>query len=159
MPAGRKKKPLQLHILNETDRPCRRNDKEPIPDIPETIPVPPDNISESAKKVWRDNVEAFYNAGVLTSLDINAFTFLAQITGMWFDAVDEFKKDPSFTRFTANGNEMQNPLVGTINTLSNLSAKYFSEFGMTPSSRTKIKVENQQKKQNKFTINAQQGNS
>lgn len=160
MPAGRKSVPTNIHVLNGTDRPCRRNEDEPDPGLLESVPPVPEILeSETAADVWNENAGKFYSSGVLTSSDIDAFTVLSQITAMWIDAVKEFNRKPVFTVEGGMGTEKQNPLINTINTLSAMSLKYFTEFGMTPSSRTKIKVSGLSKKKNKFSSNLLQANS
>ena len=42
------------------------------------------------------------------------------------------------TETTSNGNIIQNPLVGIANKSLELMHKYLTEFGMSPSSRTRV---------------------
>jgi P27 family predicted phage terminase small subunit len=158
MPAGRKPLPRKFHVLNGTDRPCRRNDSEPVPDEFKDIPKPPAHLSKTAKKEWERMSKVLYSSGLLTQLDYSEFAIYCQSWGRWVDAEKKIS-DTSMVVKTANGNPINNPYMNIANTAMRDCHKFLSEFGMTPSSRTKIKVENQQKKQNKFTINAQQGNS
>jgi P27 family predicted phage terminase small subunit len=158
MPAGRKPLPRKFHILNGTDRPCRRNDDEPIPESDIDIPKPPTHLSASAKKEWKRMSKVLHSTGLLTQLDYSQFAIYCQAWGRWVDAEKKIS-DTSMVVKTANGNPINNPYMNIANTAMRDCHKFLSEFGMTPSSRTKIKVENQQKNQNKFTSNAQQANS
>jgi P27 family predicted phage terminase small subunit len=158
MPAGRKRLPTKFHVLNGTDRPCRRNDEEPAPDVFNKIPDPPEHLSVSAKKEWGRMSVILHSNGLLTQLDYSQFAIYCQAWGRWVDAESSISENSMVVQ-TANGNPVNNPYINIANTAMRDCHKFLSEFGMTPSSRTKIKVENQQKKQNKFTINAQQGNS
>ena len=169
MPAGRKKLPTQFHILNGTDRPCRRNDEEPIPESDFNIPKPPKHLSKSAKKEWGRMSKILHSNGLLTKLDYSEFEIYCQAYGRWVDAEELMKKTPTYIKLadgtkigtgmimmTKNGNAIQSPLLNIATSAMRDCDKYLSEFGMTPSSRTKIKVGNAQKKQNKFTVNTQQ---
>lgn len=155
MPAGRKRLPMKLHVLNGTDRPCRRNEDEPTPEGYAEIPEPPAHLSRAAKKEWKRMSQVLHSNGLLTQLDYSQFAIYCQAWGRWVDAEKKIS-DTSMVVKTANGNPINNPYMNIANTAMRDCHKFLSEFGMTPSSRTKIKVENQNKKQNKFTVNAQQ---
>lgn len=158
MPAGRKRLPTKFHVLNGTDRPCRRNDDEPIPEGFIDIPKPPVHLSKSAKKEWKRMSEILHSNGLLTQLDYSQFAIYCQAWGRWVDAEKKITENSMVVK-TANGNPINNPYMNIANTAMRDCHKFLSEFGMTPSSRTKIKVENQTKKQNKFSVNAQQAAS
>lgn len=158
MPAGRKRLPTKFHVLNGTDRPCRRNDNEPVPDEYSDIPKPPAHLSKTAKKEWKRMSKILHSSGLLTQLDFSQFAIYCQAWGRWVDAEKKISETNMVVK-TANGNPINNPYMNIANTAMRDCHKFLSEFGMTPSSRTKIKVENQNKKQNKFTVNAQQAAS
>jgi P27 family predicted phage terminase small subunit len=158
MPAGRKRLPTKFHVLNGTDRPCRRNNGEPMPDSEIDIPKPPMHLSASAKKEWKRMSKVLHSTGLLTQLDYSQFAIYCQAWGRWVDAEKKITENSMVVK-TANGNPINNPYMNIANTAMRDCHKFLSEFGMTPSSRTKIKIDNQTKKQNKFTSNAQQANS
>lgn len=166
MTAGRPRKPTNLHVINGTDRPCRRNDDEPQPDIIDDIPYPAFKLSDSAMDQWTPICRELMNMRVLTRADIWALTLCCQALGQFIDAQDEIYGDEEsgkigagFTITTDKGNELQHPAVAVSNRAFELAAKMLTEFGMTPSSRTKIKVSPGQKKQNRFSGNGvKQGN-
>jgi P27 family predicted phage terminase small subunit len=158
MPAGRKPLPRKFHILNGTDRPCRRNENEPVPDEFPDIPKPPAHLSKTAKKEWKRMSKVLHASGLLTQLDYSQFAIYCQAWGRWVDAEKKITETSMVVK-TANGNPINNPYMNIANTAMRDCHKFLSEFGMTPSSRTKIKIDNQAKKQNKFTSNAQQANS
>lgn len=166
MPAGRKKLPLKLHVLNGTDRPCRRNEDEPIPDIPKEIPKPPDFLSDSAKVEWVTMAEKLYNLGLLTEIDHSALALYCQAWGEFKDAQKEIYGDEEkgvlgkgFTTISDKGNELQHPLVGISHNAMQIAHKFLTEFGMTPASRSKTKGSTPVKKENKFSGNAQRAAS
>lgn len=151
MARGRKKRPTIFHVLNGTDRPCRRNEEEPQPDIPDILQDPPDFLSESAKKEWYSMGNILHNAGLLTELDYSAFKKYCIAEGHIVDAAVEM--GDKFTVFGAKGTVVQNPLMAIINKSMEISHRFLIEYGMTPSSRTKIKGNKPRKKINRFAEN------
>jgi P27 family predicted phage terminase small subunit len=170
MTAGRPKKPTALHIFNGTDRPCRRNDNEPMPEIDPEVPLPPDSLSEHGKKKWIELAKVLYSNGLLTQLDYDEFEIYCQTWEVLKEAEEMMKKSVMSIKMkdgstkttglivvTKNGNVINSPFLNIANTARRDCHKYLSEFGMTPSSRTKTKDINSQRKQNKFSnnVNAQ----
>lgn len=160
MPAGRKKKPTQFHVLNGTDRPCRRNEDEPQPDISDATPEPPSFLSDSAKAEWVNISKKLYDAGLLTEIDHSALALYCQAWGEFLDAQLEIYGDEEqgiigkgFTVISDKGNELQNPVVAISHRAMELCHKFLTEFGMTPSSRTKTKSEKKKKNVNRFAEN------
>jgi len=172
MPAGRKPLPRKFHVLNGTDRPCRRNEDEPKPDIDNEVPRPPKEIPTAAKKKWKELAKEFHASGILTKIDYDALETYCKTWATLKEAEELIKKTvmsiktadgttikTGLITVTKNGNVIQSPLLNIINTARRDGIKFLSEFGATPSSRTKIKVDTQQKKKNRFAINAQQASS
>jgi len=166
MPAGRKKLPTKFHVLNGTDRPCRRNEDEPQPEIMPAIPLPPDFLSYSAKEEWGVMAEKLHKAGLLTEIDHSALALYCQAWGEFKDAQKEIYGDEEnglqgkgFTTVSDKGNELQHPLVGISHNAMQLAHKFLTEFGMTPASRSKTKGAAPPKNKNKFSDNAQRAAS
>jgi len=160
MSQGRKPKPREFHVINGTDRPCRRNKEEPKPDIPDEIPSAPEFLSDSAQAEWDNISKKLYNNGLLTEIDYSALALYCQAWGEFVDAQLEIYGDEEkgivgkgFTVISDKGNELQNPLVGISHRAMELCHKFLTEFGMTPSSRTKTKSEKKNKNKNRFSEN------
>ncbi|HJZ06319.1 MAG TPA: phage terminase small subunit P27 family [Patescibacteria group bacterium] len=166
MTAGRKRKPTQFHVINGTDRPCRRNENEPIPEIDSEIPLPPAHLTDHAKVEWLRMSKVLYNNGLLTQLDYAEFEIYCQAWGVLREADELMKKTfismktsdgtsikTGLIMVTKNGNVINSPFLNIANTARRDCHKFLSEFGMTPSSRTKTKDVNSQRKQNKFYNN------
>lgn len=151
MTAGRPRKPTKMHIYNGTDRPCRRNENEPQPDSPDELQDPPEYLPERAKEEWYRMGKILHEAGLLTVLDYTEFRNYCLAESHIVEA--EKKMGSEFVTIGAKGTEIQNPLMAIINKSMELSHKFLVEYGMTPSSRTKIKVGDTGKKQNKFSVN------
>ena len=155
MAAGRKKTPTNLHVLNGTDRPCRRNKEEPQPDMPDDIEHPPEYLSKAAKDEWYRTARLLHKIGLLTEVDYTEFKNYCIAEGQIEDAVKEM--GDSFTVVGKNGVEVVNPLMKIIHKSMELSHKFLTEYGMTPSSRTKVKASKSTKQSNKFANNSKTG--
>jgi P27 family predicted phage terminase small subunit len=61
-------------------------------------------------------------------------------------AATEEMKTSTMTITTDKGNEVQNPIIGILNRSIEISHKLATEFGMTPSSRSKVTATKTEKK-------------
>ena len=139
MARGRKPKPTGLKLVtgNPGNRPL--NESEPVivtPDLPE----PPEHLSKIAKEEWNLVAPALYNCGVLSIIDRAALGAYCQAYGRWVMAETELAK-VEMVRETSKGTLVQSPLVGIANKAANDMVKFAAEFGMTPSSRTRLSVD------------------
>jgi P27 family predicted phage terminase small subunit len=166
MPAGRKRKPTQFHVINGTDRPCRRNESEPTPEIDSEIPQPPAHLKGHAREEWVRMSKILYNNGLLTQLDYPEFEIYCQAWGVLKEAEGLMKKSlismktsdgtsikTGLIMVTKNGNVINSPFLNIANTARRDCHKFLSEFGMTPSSRTKTKGADPNKNKNRFSNN------
>ncbi|HEV8466094.1 MAG TPA: phage terminase small subunit P27 family [Pseudolabrys sp.] len=136
--------PTQLKVLrgNPGKRPIK---PEPQPRITEDIPEPPDCLTDDARLEWLRVTPELYRLGLLTVLDLQPLVAYCDAFGRFMTAKRAIAlmaaKDP-LTRGlmirTTNGNMIQNPLVGTLNTAANLMVRFASEFGLTPCARTRL---------------------
>ena len=139
---GRKKKPTKLKVIEGTFRKDRSSESEPFPDV--CIPLPPDHLTDTAKKEWERISRELYSLGLLSEIDMAALAGYCQVYGRWADAEAQLKEGSILVK-TNSGNIIQSPLVGIANTALKLMHKLLAEFGMTPASRAKV-VSNKQEK-------------
>lgn len=139
MAAGRKPKPTALKELegNPGKRKLNRNEPKPAKGIPPC----PDWLLPEAKKEWERLAENLGQLGVLTNVDMAAFAAYCQSYARWKEAQEHIDKDGS-TFTTDKGYQQQTPWVGIANTNQKLMLQAASEFGLTPSSRSRIVVDN-----------------
>lgn len=142
--AGRKPKPTHLKLI--TGNPGRRplNDNEPKPD--RVVPACPEHLSVGAKKEWIRVTELLIKVGILTVIDGDALSLYCQLYSDWVDLQKE-KGKPGFV--FADDKGRKNPLMTVQNELVKDIKALCSEFGMTPSSRSRLSVSGG-KKTNKF---------
>lgn len=136
--AGRKPKPTALKVLagNPGNRPLNQHEAR----IRRALPRCPDELTDEAKREWRRVARELYDAGLLTRVDRAALAMYCQTWATWIKAEEEceLKGEVITTTF---GNFVQNPWRGVANKSLKLCQSLAAEFGMTPSSRSRVKAE------------------
>lgn len=155
MTVGRKPKPTHLKIVtgNPGKRPLPLN--EAVVALAE--PTPPNFLCDDAKVEWGRVCSALYAAGLMTELDRAALAAYCAAYGRWAQAerainrmAEKDELNSALMIKTKNGNAIQNPLVGTANKAKSDMVRYATEFGMTPSARSRVDAIPQDgKKENK----------
>jgi P27 family predicted phage terminase small subunit len=131
-------KPRALKELegNPSKRPL--NPREPKPAVKR--PRCPAYLDNSAKREWRRLVPILERMRVLTEADEIALANLCQQYAMLQEAQIKLRKTGLLIK-TRSGYIQQSPLVGIISVTVDQVIKLSREFGLTPSSRTRIQVE------------------
>jgi P27 family predicted phage terminase small subunit len=118
---------------NPTGKALPKN--EPQPSI--EIPPPPSFLSNIGKREYRRVAKILKPLGVITELDSTMLAAYADAFSTWADAVDKIKSE-GYMLTGKNGNFYQNPYVGMKNQAMEKVIKIAAEFGMTPSSRSRV---------------------
>lgn len=132
---GRKPKPTVLKILegNPGKRPI--NKKEPRPE--KKAPRCPGWLEPEARKEWRRMCKQMEELGVLTLVDAAAFAGYCQAYARWKEAEEFISKHGTIFK-TPSGYIQQVPQVSIAQTYLKIMKDFCSEFGLTPSSRSRI---------------------
>ena len=132
---GRKPKPTALKVLegNPGKRPL--NDREPVP--PKGTLKCPAWLLPEAKKEWKRLAPALEAMGVLTMADLTAFAGYCQAYARWREAEEFITQHGSIFR-TPSGYVQQVPQVSIAQTYLKIMNKFAEQFGLTPSSRSRI---------------------
>lgn len=137
MPVGRKPKPTKLKLLqgNPGHRPL--NEGEPEPEV--ATPDPPEQWAADSleRREWDRIVPELLALRLLTRIDRAALVLYCQAWARNQLAEAEIA-EKGLTIATALGNIIQNPAVGVANKAAELAHKFLTEFGMTPSSRSRV---------------------
>ena len=139
---GRKAHPTALRIIkgNPTRRPL--NKQEPKPQKWTT--QPPERLSEKALSVWEHVEGVMQGIGVLAQTDAAGVELLCEAYADYLDAREELKEFGSnyYTTTTRDGGLMYrtHPAMGVIQDADRRIRAWLVEYGMTPSSRSKIKA-------------------
>lgn len=133
--SGRKPKPTALKVLegNPGKRPL--NNKEPKPKS--KAPKCPSWLESEAKKEWRRMGNQLELLGVLTEVDMSAFSGYCQAYARWKEAEEFISKHGTIVK-TPSGYWQQVPQVSIAQTYLKIMMKFCEQFGLTPSSRSRI---------------------
>lgn len=139
MGVGRKPKPTQLKVLagNPGKRPLNQN--EATPDALEEVPPAPEHLSDDAKVEWERIVPRLMKSRLLTEIDTAAIAAYCQVYGRWVAAERDLKTRGQFLT-SKDGNVYHNPSLSIANKALDQMRKFMTEFGMTPSSRSRVSV-------------------
>ncbi len=91
-------------------------------------------------------VPRLHDAGLLTYVDRAGLAMYCQAWGRWVEAEEQVKKHGAVVK-TAKGNLIQNPYLAIANRAMKQLQSLASDFGMTPSSRSRVTVQAQAEEQ------------
>jgi P27 family predicted phage terminase small subunit len=140
-PRGKKPTPSHLKLITGTFRKDRSSKHEPMPEL--AIPSVPPELSDDAKLEWGRASVDLYRMGLLTHIDRMALAAYCDSCGIFIRArrllakLGEDGADGLLIK-TAQGNLIQNPLIGIANKAKRDMMAYAAEFGMTPSARARV---------------------
>lgn len=157
---GRKPKPPEQHILN--GNPSRLNLEKRqkfIEKLDRKIPQPPAELDQRGREYWLEIVPALQKAGILATADAGALFGLCESYALMKAAAASLKKlaetikakieagevddisDSIFYYKTSNGIYRQYPQLAQFKEASVIYKAYASEFGLTPSSRMRVDLD------------------
>lgn len=142
--------PTELKLLrgNPGKRPL--NDKEPRPAEIQETPKPPAFLGKYGKKEWKRITPLLVKNKLFTELDETALAAYCQAYDRWITVEKCLRGYEKMTYVTDKGNIVQRPEVGIANKAMEELLKFGREFGLSPSSRTNLKVEEQETKDDPF---------
>ncbi len=127
---GRKPKPPGM----SSRRPDRPKDG-PVTRLP---PCPP-HITGEARKEWSRTGKKLVAFGLVTDIDRSALAIYCQAWGRWVEAEEQLTKFGTVIK-SPNGYPIQSPYLAIANKAMDQMAKILVEFGMSPSSRSRVTV-------------------
>jgi P27 family predicted phage terminase small subunit len=135
----RGRKPLPSNVVRLRGNPGKRrlNDAEPRPTS--RVPACPACLGEEATKEWKRLSKELAELGLLTGLDRGMLAAYCQAHALWVEAVASIERYGTMIK-SPNGFPMQSPYVVVANKQVDIMVRIAAEFGMTPSSRTRIRV-------------------
>ena len=128
---------------NPGRRPYPKN--EPKPEKSEKIPLAPRHLDKVAQKEWRRMAKELHPIGLLTNIDLTALAAYCSTYSLWVDAITKIQKHGPLIK-AQSGFPMQSPYLQIANKSQAEMRKWMVEFGLTPSSRTRITVEKPKEK-------------
>ena len=141
---GVKPTPTALKLVKGEKKKSRLNPDEPQPEL--GIPSCPTELSDTVKVEWGRISKELNKLGLITEIDRAALTGYCDAYGRWADASEVLKKTGLIIKSPVQGVPMQNPVLPIINKALAEMKGFLTEFGMTPSSRTRVSVPKQKPK-------------
>lgn len=144
MKTGRPPKPTHLKLIEGNPGKRRLNAHEPMPD--HVLPDPPEFLTVDAGIEWMRLSEELFRLGLLTGIDRGALAAVCQAYGRWQRAERALAEMAKSDRATgallvkSGKGAMENPLVGTARRAMSDYVRFCSEFGMTPSARSRVEA-------------------
>ncbi len=137
---GRKPKPTAAKKLagNPGKRPL--NYMEPKPTLAVKKPRGLATHNKYVGKLWDEYAPELERMGLLTGLDVAGLRLMLQHYQFALEAAVDVRND-GLTRKDENGVERKHPAMLMFERNSEMYRKWATEFGMTPSSRTRLKID------------------
>ena len=138
----RGRKPLPSNVVRLRGNPGKRrlNDAEPRP--APRVPTCPACLGDVARQEWKRLTRELAGLGLLTGLDRGLLAAYCEAHALWVEAVSSIQRYGTMVK-SPNGYPMQSPYVAVANKQVDIMVRIAAEFGMTPSSRTRIRVDEQ----------------
>ena len=141
--SGPRYKPTQVKQLAGTLRPDRVNHNEPVGPILGKMPPCPSHLNGEARKTWSKVGRALIDMGVLTGVDLQGLEAYCVVYARWQEAEKKLADSGQLIVWGGKDGLTQGPspyLRIAEDSLKQMRA-WMNEFGITPSSRSRVKVE------------------
>jgi P27 family predicted phage terminase small subunit len=136
---GRKPKPSALKLLNGNPGKRPLNPAEPMYEVDDEL-SPPDDLDAEALSEWIRCAPLLRDAGVLTQIDRTALAALYMCYSRWIDAERHVRRDGCVIS-GSTGSPVMNPYVRVAAQALDQMRALMGDFGMTPSSRSRLRAE------------------
>ena len=138
--ASRGSKPIPTAIKelegNPGGRPLNKREPKPVKKAPRC----PAWLEDEAKKEWKRMSKVLESMGLLTEMDMAAFAGYCQAYARWKEAEEFITQHGSIVK-TPSGYWQQVPQVSIAQTYLKIMNRFAEQFGLTPSSRSRIIAE------------------
>jgi P27 family predicted phage terminase small subunit len=114
------------------------NDREPTPAL--GVPDCPNYLDDEAKAEWFRTAKVLSDMGLLSLADRTALAAYCVVYGRWLKAEEQVKKFGSIVKSPEKGFPMKSPYLSVADQALDAMLKLMVEFGLTPSSRSRIRV-------------------
>src|SRR5688572_8892567 len=135
---GRKPKPTVLKLIEGNPGKRRLNDREPVP--PDGMPDPPEFLDAEARAEWDRTSQVLTEMGLLTKADRSALAAYCVAYSRWVQAEAQVAKYGTIVKSPEKGFPMKSPYLTVADQALEAMRKLMVEFGLTPSSRSRIRV-------------------
>ena len=136
---GRKPTPLNMRLVqgNAGKRPIP--DDLPEPPAPVAVPEPPELLSIAAREYWSEFATQLSLMRVLTDADLPALCMLCESYSLYWEAMEGVRQF-GIISMTPNKYLARSEYLNTANKQLEICLKILTEFGLTPSSRMRVRT-------------------
>lgn len=113
--------------------------------------TPPKHLDKAAKEEWRRISKLLLDLGLLTKLDQAALAAYCVAYSRWVEAEKQVQKHGLIFK-AQSGYPMYSPYLNIANRAMKQMREFLSEFGMSPSSRTRVSVVEPSQQNDPFTV-------
>lgn len=114
-------------------------DRAGEPQPPVKLPPCPRDLSKAARAEWRRVGRELLNLGLVTPLDRTALALVCELWARWCECQDKIKEHGLVIK-SPSGFPQANPYISIGNKCIEQLSKLLPEFGLTPSSRTRLRT-------------------
>ena len=139
MKPGPKPKPTATKRLHGNPGKRKLPENEPKPEGTPKPPLAPRHLCKVAKKKWREKSKELHAAGLLTKLDNDRLAAYCVEYATYIEAETNLQEHGKLIK-AQSGFPMQSPWLPIRNKAEANMGKIAAEFGMTPSSRSRVTV-------------------
>lgn len=133
-----KPKPTVLKKLHGTTRADRVLNDEPDPPKLNELPSPTMPLNKHGKKVWESVAPRVFALGLLTTVDVEAFSMYCYEVGMYKECRETIIKEGLIIYTGKDNYPLPHPLTSVANKHFKNAYDIGGSFGLTPSSRSRI---------------------
>jgi P27 family predicted phage terminase small subunit len=135
---GRKPKPTTLKILE--GNPGKRSLKDGPPPAPAGIPECPDFLDDEARAEWFRMTKELLDMGLLTRADRTALAAYCVAYSRWVAAEAQVRRLGPIVKSPLKNFPMKSPYLTVADQALETMRKFMVELGLSPSSRSRIRV-------------------
>ena len=147
--SGGKTLPRETKERSGTFRADRHNTDEPTLPVYKKAPRCPDHLEGEARTAWIKVSKVLTEMGVLTSADLHALEAYCNIYARWRTAEKELTKSLTVWGGKDGDTLVASPYVRIAKESQMLMRAWMNEFGITPSSRSRVRVNKKPEKTDK----------
>jgi P27 family predicted phage terminase small subunit len=140
--AQRGRKPIPTAIKKLEGNPGKRDLNQNEPKPKKKAPKCPMWLEAEAKKEWRRIARQLEQLGILTEVDMAGFAGYCQAYARWKEAEEFISRHGTIVK-TPSGYWQQVPQVSIAQTYLKIMNRFCEQFGLTPSSRSRIAADKQ----------------
>lgn len=135
---GRKPKPTENKRLAGNPGKRRLNDAEPEPAL--VIPAAPEHLDAVARAEWERVTRELHALGIVAELYRGPLAAYCTVYSRWVSAEQQIESSGGPVLKSTDGGLYQNPHLSVANRAIQQMQSLAAEFGMTPSSKSRVKA-------------------